>query len=144
MLDHGFLSEDIRAINPENSYIAAYSNLLELPEKHAAFLLALMEYTTEHTLLNPNAKSSTRALCVLHVYMVAIKHPMKSDEFKKMFKCNYGTIRTIAMELFHCAKQIEPLFQEYDIAYEGLNDCSEKSKRVVMKRRAKCGRVLLD
>lgn len=141
MLDHGFLSEDIREINAEVSYIHAYGSKLELSDDYIAFLTKLMEFTTEHKLLNPNAKSSTRALCVLHTFLVSIKHPIKPDEFKTLFKCNYGTIRTIALDLFHVSDQLLPLFEENNIPYAGLSVYRDKSKKVVRKRRAKHGRI---
>lgn len=143
MLDHGFLSEDIREINTEHSYMHGYAKLLELSEEQAAFLIVLMDYTTKHKLLNPNAKSSTRAMCVLHTFLVAIKHPIKAEEFRVMFKCNFSTVRTIALDLFHVHKQIIPLFEEHNIQHSGLGDYHEKSKKVVRKRRAKTGRISL-
>ncbi len=143
MLDHGFLSEDIREIKAENSYIIAYARAIELSEEHSAFLIAFMEYITERKLLNPNAKSSTRALCVLYVYLTAIKHPMKADEFRDTFKCNYGTVRTISLDLFHIHEELALLFKKHNIPHEGLSIFSEKSKRVVKKRRAKTGRIAL-
>lgn len=143
MLDHGFLSEDLREIKAEKSYIHAYATKLELPDEHIAFLLELMDFITEKKLLNPNAKSSTRALCVLHMFLVATKHPIKPEEFRTMFKCNYGTIRTIALDLFHVNETLYPLFEQHGILCEGLNTYSEKSQRVVRKRRARHGRIEL-
>ncbi len=143
MLDHGFLSEDLREINAEKSYIHAYATKLELPDEHIAFLLELMDFITDKKLLNPNAKSSTRALCVLHMFLVATKHPIKPEEFRNMFKCNYGTIRTIALDLFHVNNILYPLFEQHGILCEGLNTYSEKSQRVVRKRRARHGRIEL-
>ena len=141
MLDHGFLQEDLREINVEDSYLYAFSNKLELQDNQIIFLGKLMKFTTEKKLLNPNAKSSTRALCVLHLFLIATKHPLKPEEFRTMFKCNYGTIRTIALDLFHANELILPLFEEHDIPYTGLSVYGEKSKRVVKKRRAKNGRI---
>jgi transcription initiation factor TFIIIB Brf1 subunit/transcription initiation factor TFIIB len=141
MLDHGFLSEDIRKINAEISYIHAYASKLELSEDSIAFLSKLMEFTTEHKLLNPNAKSSTRALCVLHMFLVSIEHPIKSDAFRTLFKCNYGTIRTIALDLFHVSDQLLPLFEANNIPYAGLSNYHDKSKKNVRKRRTKHSRI---
>lgn len=141
MLDHGFLQDDLREIDVEDSYIHAYANKLELPDDQISFLKQLMKFTTKNKLLNPNAKSSTRSLCVLHMFLIAIKHPTKPDEFRQIFKCNYGTIRTIALDLFHVSAMIIPLFQEHNMPYTGLNCYGEKSKRVVRKRRAKNGRI---
>lgn len=143
MLDHGFLSSDIREIKAENSYIVAYSKLLEISEEHSKFLLEFMEYTTDNKLLNPNAKSSTRALCVLYTYLTAVKHPLKTDEFRDMFKCNSGTIRTLTLDMFNANKKLIELFKEHHIPCEGLSPLNEKSKRVVKKRRVKHGRILL-
>lgn len=143
MLDHGFLADDIREINVENSYLHAYSVKLEMPTEHIQFLQVLMAFTDKENLLNPNAKSSTRALCVLHTFLVAIKHPIKPDEFKQMFGCNYGTIRTIALDLFHAGEQLAKVFTDNNIPCEGLSTYGEKSKRVVRKRRAKNDRIEL-
>ncbi|KAF4031363.1 hypothetical protein GN244_ATG16818 [Phytophthora infestans] len=143
MLDHGFLSEDICEIKAENSYIMAYAKLMELSEEHSTFLINFMEHITESKLLNPNAKSSTRALCVLNVYLIAIKHPMKADEYRDTFKCNYGTVLTISLDLFLIHEELTPLVEENNFPHEGLNTFSEKSKRVVKKRRAKTGRIAL-
>lgn len=143
MLDHGFLTDDIREINAERSYLYAYASKIELIEEQVKFLDVLMVFTTENKLLNPNAKSSTRALCVLHMFLLVTKHPIKPDEFRQLFKCNYGTIRTIALDLFNASPLLIPLFQEYKIACVGLNVYGEKSKKVVRKRRAKHGRIEL-
>lgn len=141
MLDHGFLSDDIREINAEGSYLHAYATKLELSDEHVSFLNILMDFTAKNKLLNPNAKSSTRALCVLHLFLSATKHPIKPEEFKSKFRCNYGTIRTIALDLFHANELLIPIFDQHEISRLGLNIYSEKSKRVVRKRRAKHGRV---
>ncbi len=144
MLDHGFLSEDLREIKAEHSYLRGYAKELELSEEHTEFLEKVMNFVMENKLLNPNAKSTTKSLCVLHLYLVAVRHPIKPEEFKKRFKCNYGTIRTISLDLFHESKRITPIFDEYDIPYDNLNSHMEKSKKVVIKRRARSGRVALD
>lgn len=141
MLDHGFLQDDIREIKVEDSYLFAFANKLELQDDQVAFLEKLMKFTTDNKLLNPNAKSSTRALCVLHLYLIATKHSIKAEEFRAIFKCNYGTIRTIALDLFDANELIVPLFQEHKIPYSGLNTYTEKSKRIVKKRRARHGRI---
>ncbi len=141
MLDHGFLEEDIRKINAEDSYLYAFANKLELSDAHIEFLGVLMQFTTEKKLLNPNAKSSTRALCVLHMFLTVTKHPVKPEEFRQLFKCNYGTIRTLALDLFHANEQLIPLFQNHNLSYSGLEMYIEKSKKVVKKRRAKHGRI---
>lgn len=141
LLDRGFLSEDIREINVELSYMHAYATKLELSEDEMVFLQKLMEYTTQHKLLNPNAKSSTRALCVLHLYLTAIKHPLKPEDFKAAFKCNFGTIRTISLDLFHAYEKVIAVFKEHKIAFDGLSASNPKCEKVVKKRRAKTGRV---
>ena len=141
MLDHGFLANDIREIDIEDSYLYAYATKLELQDEQIQFLSNLMKLATLHKILNPNAKSSTRALCILHMYLVATKHPLKPEDFRQMFKCNYGTIRTIALDLFHANQTLIPLFEEYKIPHSGLESYSEKSKKVVKKRRAKHGRI---
>jgi len=143
MLDHGFLSEDIREINAEHSFLYAYSSKLDLSDDQFKFLTILMDFISENKLLNPNAKSSTRALCVLHIYLIAIKYPIKPEEFKEHFKCNYGTIRTISMDLFHASSRIIPVFEENGIPYDNLLNQTVRSKRVVRKR-AKHGRIALD
>lgn len=143
MLDHGFLADDIREINAECSYLHAYATKLELPDDQVSFLIVLMEFTTEHKLLNPNAKSSTRALCVLHMFLVAIKHPIKSEDFRKDFSCNYGTIRTLSLDLFAASEKLMPLFKEHNMEHTGFVTYGEKSKKVVRKRRAKTGRIEL-
>lgn len=143
MLDHGFLSEDLREINAEDSYLHAYANKIEFPEEHMAFLVEVMKFVTDHKILNPNAKSSTRALCVLHLYMVATNYSIKPDQFRVLFHCNYGTIRTITLELFHASDQLVPIFEFHDIPYDCLKSLKEKSKKAVVKRLAKSRVVML-
>jgi len=142
MLDHGFLSEDLREINAEHSFLHAYAIKLDLEENQLAFLEILMDFVSNNKMLNPNAKSSTRALCVLHMFLTAIKHPIKPDEFKELFKCNYGTIRTISMDLFHASSKLHPVFLEHNIPYENLSVQTMRSKRIIGKR-IKHGRVEL-
>lgn len=141
LLDRGFLSEDIREINAETSYIHAYATKIELSEEDIVFLHKLMDHTTKHKILNPNAKSSTRALCVLHMFLVATNHPLDPEDFRTKFKCNYGTVRSTSLDLFNSSDMFIPLFQEFNIPYPGLGSCDDKAKRVVKKRRAKTGRV---
>jgi len=144
MLDHGFLSDDLREINAEHSYLFAYATKLELTDEVIEFLEELMDYVTDNKLFSPNAKPTTRALCILHMFLVATQHPIKPDEFKKMCKCNYGTIRTISLDLFYASKRLIPIFKKHNIPYANLNSQTEKSKKVVSKRRARSGRVALD
>lgn len=139
--DQGVLTEDIRSINAEISFLHAYASKMELSDDHLDFLEVLMNTTTKHKLLNPNAKSSTRALCVLYLFLVATNHPIKSDEFRSLFKCNYGTIRTIALDLFYANHILAPVFREHGLQCGGLNNFTDKAKKVVTKRRAKYGRI---
>ncbi len=143
MLDHGFLSEDIRTINAESSYLHAYACKIDISDEHRAFLEILMEYTTKNKLLNPNAKSSTRALCVLHLFLIVTRHPMKPDEFKQTFKCNHGTVRCLSLDLLAAHQQLIPLFVEHNINHSGFDLYTEKSKKIVRKRRIKNGRIEL-
>jgi transcription initiation factor TFIIIB Brf1 subunit/transcription initiation factor TFIIB len=144
MLDHGHFSENLREINAECSYLHAYASKLNLSETHIEFIIKLMELVTKYKLLNPNAKSSTRALCTLHLYLTAVKHSIRPDEFKEMFKCNFGTIRTIALDLLDRMDKLIPLFEEYEINYDGIKVYGEKSKKIVNKRRSKTSRIALD
>ncbi|KAG3053852.1 hypothetical protein PC121_g16581 [Phytophthora cactorum] len=113
--------------------------------EHVNFLEELVNFTAKNKLLNPNAKSSTRALCALHLFLSAIKHPIKPEEFRQKFKCNYETIRTIVLDLFHANDQLIPIFDQHSVprsaARTGLNAYSERSKKVVRMRRAKHGRI---
>ncbi len=143
MLDHGFLSEDIRAINTEHSYIVAYCTKLELGDDVISFLKEIMDFVAEHKMLNPAAKSTTRALCVLHLYLTAVNHPIKQSEFKNMFKCNYSTIRTISIELFTNSIVLMPIFAKYDIPYNSTSMIAEKNKKTTNKRKA-ITRVVID
>lgn len=143
LLDHGFLMTDLREINVEHSYLHAYSVKLKLSPEHTKFLEELLDFVTVNKLLNPNAKSTTRALCILHLFLISIHHPIKPDEFKTMFKCNYGTIRTIALDLFHAKEKIIPLFIKHDISINALVSQAEKTERIINKRRAKAGRIIL-
>ncbi len=144
MLDHGFLSEDIRGVSAEHSYLHAYATELQLPENAVELLDELMDFVAEHKVLNPNSKSTTRALCMLHLYLTATQHPIKPEEFKKIFKCNYGTIRTISLDLFHASDKLAPIFAKHGIEHVNLTQHTEKSKKIVAKRRARHGRVALD
>lgn len=126
LLDHGFLAEDIREINTEASYLYAYASKLDLPDDQLEFLDKLITFTTAHKLLNPNAKSSTRALCVLHMYLTTSKHSIKPEEFRQLFKCNYGTIRTIGLDLFHAGDQLIHLFEKHGMfCYELKVQCEK-------------------
>jgi predicted RNA-binding Zn-ribbon protein involved in translation (DUF1610 family) len=143
LLDHGFLSEDIRLIDAEHSYINGYVKKLNLTEDQNEFLIKLMDHITHKKLLNPNAKSSTRSMCVLYTYLIAISYPIKSDEFKNLFKCNISTVRTITLELFHSRDVLIPLFEEYNIDCTGLRNYKSKSTKVVKNRRTRSGRIFL-
>lgn len=141
LLDRGFLMDDIRDIKPEISYIHAYATKIELLDSDIEFLHVLMNFTTDNKLLNPNAKSSTRSLCVLHLFLTATKNPMKPDDLAAMFKCNFGTIRTISLDLFYESKKLIPVFKEHGVPHDGLLAINPKTDKIVKKRRAKTGRI---
>lgn len=142
MLDHGFLSEDIRAIDISSSYLHAYASKLELEAAHIKFLDVLLTFITQQKMLNPNAKSSTRALCVMHMFLTSIKHPIRPDEFRKTFRCNYGTVRMLAMDLFRARAALEPLFVENGFEFPEV-EVGPSSRRAV-RRRANHSRIALD
>jgi transcription initiation factor TFIIIB Brf1 subunit/transcription initiation factor TFIIB len=143
LLDHGFLSEDIRLIDTEHSYINGYAKKLDMDEEQTSFLIKLMDLVTEKKLLNLNAKSSTRSMCVLYAYLTAIGYPMKTDAFKNAFNYNISTIRTLALELFHSRDVLIPLFNQHGIECDGLRNYRSKSSKVVKNRRRKLGRISL-
>ena len=141
LLDYGHYDEDLRSINAESNYLQAYAAKLKISEYHIECIVELLEVITKQTLLNPNAKSSTQALCVLYLYLTAVKHPITIEEFKVTFKCNFGTIRAISMDLIDRKDKLVHVFKKYEIDYSGIAVHSEKIKRNVKKRRNKVGRI---
>lgn len=141
LLDYGHLDIDIRSINAEESYIFTYASSLEFSDTHTEALLELLQFVIAQRIINPNAKSSTRALAVLSFFITATKYGMNSTAFEEHFKCNFGSVRTLALDMIQKFDLIRPIFQQRGITYDGIN---MQTKRVIKRKVKKGSRIPLD
>ncbi len=134
LLDYGQLDIDIRNINTEESFICTYASSLDLPEAHMKMLIDLLQFVIARKIINPNAKSSTRALAVLSFFITATKYNMNSAAFEKHFKCNFGSVRTLSLDMIQKFELIRPIFQQHSIECDGIKLQTKRiSKRKVKK-----------
>jgi hypothetical protein len=138
LLDYGHLDIDIRSINAEESYIFTYAASLEFSDVHTEALLELLQFVVSQRIVNPNAKSSTRALAVLSFFITATKYDMNSTAFEDHFKCNFGSVRTLALDMIQKFDQIRPIFQQRGLRYDGIN---MQTKRVIKRKVKKGSRI---
>lgn len=138
LLDYGQLDIDIRSINVEESYMFTYVASLDISEKHTEGLLELLQFVVSNKIINPNAKSSTRALAVISFYITATKYDMSSKSFEEHFKCNFGSVRTLSLDMIQKFKLIKPILEAYDIGFTGINT---QTKRVIKRKVEKGSRI---
>lgn len=141
LLDYGHLDIDIRSINAEESYIFTYAASLEFSVEHTEALIELLQFVITQRIINPNAKSSTRALAVLSFFITATKFGMNSAAFEEHFKCNFGSVRTLALDMIQKFDLIRPIFQQRGIRYDGINT---QTKRVIKRKVKKGSRIPID
>ncbi len=141
LLDHGHLDTNLREINAENSFLTSYCTSLRFSETHVSALLELLDFVVLNKIINPGAKSSTRALAVLSFFLTAIKYPMTSTEFENHFKCNFGSVRTLSLDMVQQFESIRPIFEKHNIAYEGI---ARQIKRAGKRKVKKGIRIALD
>ena len=110
------LSLDISDIKIEENFIYSYATRLDFPEDVINFLEELMTEVTKKRLINPNAKSSTRALSVIYLYILAARLDITQEILKEKFNASYGTIRSITSNLIKSIPEIEHIFQKYNIS----------------------------
>lgn len=140
LLDYGHLDVDIRSINAEESYMHTYASSLEFTSNQTEMLIELLKFVLTEKIINPNAKSSTRALAVLSFYITATKYDMNSNKFEEHFKCNFGSVRTLSLDMIQKFDIIRPIFKKYSIKYDGIN---QQTKRVIKRKVKKGSRILL-
>ncbi len=140
LLDYGQLDIDIRSINVEESYMITYISSLNISDKHTDGLIDLLQFVNSHKIINPNAKSSTRALAVISFYITATKYDMSSKKFEEHFKCNFGSVRTLSLDMIQKFALIRPILDLHDISYTGINT---KTKRVTKRKIEKGSRIAL-
>jgi len=140
LLDYGHLDVDIRSINAEESYMFTYASSLEFTSNQTEMLIELLQFVLNEKIINPNAKSSTRALAVLSFYITATKYDMNSNKFEEHFKCNFGSVRTLSLDMIQKFDIIRPIFEKYSIKYDGIN---QQTKRVIKRKVKKGSRILL-
>jgi transcription initiation factor TFIIIB Brf1 subunit/transcription initiation factor TFIIB len=140
LLDYGHLDIDIRSINAEESYVFTYAASLNISENHTECLIELLKFVISKKIINPNAKSSTRALAIISFYITAIKHTMSSKDFEEHFKCNFGSVRTLSLDMIQKFDLIRPILIEYEIPYDGINP---QTKRVIKRKVKKGSRIAL-
>lgn len=144
LLDHGFMLEDLREINLEESYLYGFAKQINVPDEHYPLLHQLMTAVTDQRILNPNSKASTRALCVLHLYVCALGLNVQTDQFKDLFRTNYGTIRSSAVDLFQHREDFIPIFKSHGISIKSLVLHTEKTKKISKQRKVRVNRIELD
>lgn len=140
LLDYGHLDIDIRSINAEESYVFTYAASINISDKHTECLIELLQFVIVNKIINPNAKSSTRALAVISFYITATKYIMSSKSFEDHFKCNFGSVRTLSLDMIQKFDQIRPIFERYGIPHDGIN---QQTKRVVKRKVKKGSRIAL-
>lgn len=141
LLDYGHLDIDIRSVNAEESYIFTYASSLEFSDVHIEALLELLQFVIAQRIINPNAKSSTRALAVLSFFITATKYSMNSTAFEDHFKCNFGSVRTLALDMIQKFDMIRPIFHQRGISYDGINT---QTKRVIKRKVKKGSRIPIE
>ena len=140
LLDYGQLDFDIREINAEESYVFTYAASLNINEKHTEGIIELLQFVIANKIINPNAKSSTRALAIISFYITATKYNMSSKEFEEHFECNFGSVRTLSLDMIQKFSLIRPIFDQYSISYDGINT---QTKRVIKRKVKKGSRIAL-
>jgi ribosomal protein S27AE len=140
LLDYGHLDIDIRSINAEESYMFTYASSLEFTSEQTEMLIELLQFVVNTKIINPNAKSSTRALAVLSFYITATKYDMNSTKFESHFKCNFGSVRTLSLDMIQKFNLIRPIFEKYSTKFDGVN---QQTKRVVKRKVKKGSRILI-
>lgn len=141
LLDYGQLDIDIRSINAEESYIFTYASSLNFTDSNTEAVLELLQFVVTQRIINPNAKSSTRALAVLSFFITATKYVMNSITFEDHFKCNFGSVRTLSLDMIQKFDMIKPLFQSRGLRYDGIN---LQTKRVIKRKVKKGSRIPLE
>ena len=140
LLDYGHLDIDIRSINAEESYIFTYASSLNFSDAHTEAVLELLQFVVTQRIINPNAKSSTRALAVLSFFITATKYAMTSTEFEEHFKCNFGSVRTLSLDMIQKFDLIRPIFLARGLKHDGVN---QQTKRVIKRKVKKGSRIPL-
>ncbi len=141
LLDYRQLDIDIRSINAEESYIFTYATSLNLNNNEITMLNELLKFITSEKIINPNAKSSTRALAIISCFITATKYNMNSAKFEEHFKCNFGSVRTLSLDIIQKFNLVSHIFDKYSIKYDGINHLNKR----VNKRKLKKGtRILIS
>jgi ribosomal protein S27AE len=134
LLDYGLLDVDLREIQVEESYAYKYATSLNFTTEQIAFIIELLQFVIKNNLINPNAKSSTRALAVINFFITASKINMNTHAFEEHFNCNFGSVRTLCLDMAERFEQVRHLFIKYNIPYDGVEYHTKKAiKRKVKK-----------
>lgn len=141
LLDHGHFKQNLREVDADQNYLHAYATKLQIDTKHIDFMHDIMDRTVSLRILNPNAKSTTKSLCVVYMYIQAVNYSIKAEEFKTMFNCNVGTIRSLTMNLIRHLSSFIDIFESYSIPYDRLDSEKSKATQSIVRKIKKSGRT---
>ncbi len=129
LVDHGQLKIDLNNIDINGNFIYSYSVRLGFDQTQIDFLQELMDEVSRQKIINPNAKSSTKALSIIYVYIMAAKLNISPEDLKEKFGASYGTIRSTSAELIKKINNVAAVFDKYNIPTKIIRTRKRRSKK---------------
>ena len=129
LVDHGQLKINLNNIDINGNFIHSYSIRLGFEVEQINFLQELMDEVSKQKIINPNAKSSTKALSIIYVYIMAAKINITPDDLKEKFGASYGTIRSTSAELIKKIANVAHIFNKYNVPTKIVRTRKRRSKK---------------
>lgn len=113
--EEGVIDLDLDKIEINNNFIYSYAMRLEIDVDYLPFLYELLDEINKLKIINPNSKSSTKAISLLYLLIVCKKIPITQDKLYEEFKISISTFKSMTNTILKNSNLLEHIFKKYNI-----------------------------
>lgn len=113
--EEGVIELDLDKIEISNNFIYSYAMRLGIDKMYLPFLYELLEKVNTLKIVNPNSKSSTKAISLLYLLIICKQMPITQDQLYKEFEISITTFKSMTNIILKNVELVSSIFEKYDI-----------------------------
>ena len=113
--EEGIIQLDLDNIEITKNFIYSYSMRLDIDKVYLPFLYELLDAVNDLKIVNPNSKSSTKAISLLYLLIVCKKMPMTQEQLNKEFEISTTTFKSVTNLILKNVEMVSTIFDKYNI-----------------------------
>lgn len=113
--EEGIIELDLDNIEITKNFIYSYSMRLDIDQIYLPFLYELLDAVDKLKIVNPNSKSSTKAISLLYLLIVCKKIPITQEQLHKEFEISTTTFKSVTNLILKHVEMVSYIFDKHKI-----------------------------